>query len=124
MTLSGPGRAVGTKTWVVAHCPAQAQRARVSACASSSWGQGRLGHEQRGCRQASWGNPEPSQILPGESVTFISAYTPRETGCFRWEAGPRYQGPEDAAPLNSGEKQTRVEGKGDAFGRPLGELVG
>lgn len=72
--------------------PAVQQRlrgARVVSARASSLGAGQASLcELRGRHQSSGGNPSRGQILPGGSVTLVSAYTSRETGCPGWRLAP------------------------------------
>lgn len=79
------------------------------------WGQGRLGHVNReGVVRPPGGTraePDPAWRVRHLHLSLHS----QGNWLLCVEAGPRYQGPEDAA-LNSGEKQTRE--RGVAWRRP------
>lgn len=107
--LPGPGRDAGTTPGCQPTVQPRLEEARAVLACASSLGAGQAGPcEQRGCRQASWGNL--SQPDPAWRVRHFHLSLHSQGNWLLWvEAGPRYQGPEDAA-LNSREKLTREWG--------------
>lgn len=120
--LPGPGRAAGTTPgWQPTVQPRLEGARAVSACASSL-GAGQAGpREQRGCRQASWGNPSRARSCLASPSPSSQLTLPGKLAALRggW---PQISGPRGCS-LELWREADQREGRGmeTPLAGPLGE---